>query len=193
MVYLNRLFLCVYVLSDGAVGIYARGPWAHLVGGTMEQNAIYHVMAHAVAQGHCLPYTARNTDGSTPSSEAECSDARGVWALNPESVGFLPGEKDEPCDTDAGKVFDACGVCGGSAILDDNGKPVLNAESCDCAGHVLDSEGMCGGFGLDVCGVPGGSGIAPGKCDCAGNVQDCTGTVSSHPWPFPACMLSFAT
>ena len=30
------------------VAIYARGPWAHLVQGTMEQNAVYWVMAKAL-------------------------------------------------------------------------------------------------------------------------------------------------
>ena len=29
------------------VGIYAQGPWAHLFDGVMEQNLIYHVIAHA--------------------------------------------------------------------------------------------------------------------------------------------------
>jgi alkaline phosphatase len=29
------------------VGIYAQGPWAHLFDGVMEQNLIYHVLAHA--------------------------------------------------------------------------------------------------------------------------------------------------
>ncbi len=31
------------------VAIYARGPWAHLFAGTVEQNYIYHVMRHAFA------------------------------------------------------------------------------------------------------------------------------------------------
>lgn len=42
--------------SGTDVGIYARGPWAHLVDGTIEQNAIFHIMAYAVADGHCAPY-----------------------------------------------------------------------------------------------------------------------------------------
>ena len=29
------------------VAIYARGPWAHLIDGTVEQNYIFHVMMHA--------------------------------------------------------------------------------------------------------------------------------------------------
>ena len=34
--------------SGEDVAIYARGPWAHLFDGTVEQNYIYHVMNHAV-------------------------------------------------------------------------------------------------------------------------------------------------
>ena len=38
-----------YETHSGAdVAIYARGPWAHLVDGTVEQNYIFHVMNHAV-------------------------------------------------------------------------------------------------------------------------------------------------
>ena len=33
--------------SGEDVAIYAKGPWAHLIGGTMEQHAIFHVMHHA--------------------------------------------------------------------------------------------------------------------------------------------------
>ena len=32
--------------SGTDVAIYARGPWAQLVDGTMEQNDIYHVMRY---------------------------------------------------------------------------------------------------------------------------------------------------
>ena len=142
----------------------------------MEQNAIYHVMAHAVAAGHCLPYTALNFDGSTPNSRIACETAGGEWTENPVSDVTRPGGPGELCDAD-GHRYDVCGVCGGTARTID-GKPVLNPQSCDCAGRVLDSEGVCGGYGKDVCGVPGGSGIAVGKCDCDGHVQDCTGTVS---------------
>ncbi len=34
--------------SGEDVAVYAKGPWAHLVGGTIEQNLIFHVMDHAV-------------------------------------------------------------------------------------------------------------------------------------------------
>jgi alkaline phosphatase len=34
--------------SGEDVAIYARGPWAHLFGGVIEQNVIFHVMNHAV-------------------------------------------------------------------------------------------------------------------------------------------------
>jgi alkaline phosphatase len=30
------------------VAVYAKGPWAHLFDGTIEQNVIFHVMHHAV-------------------------------------------------------------------------------------------------------------------------------------------------
>jgi alkaline phosphatase len=29
------------------VALYANGPWSHLVGGVLEQNAIFHIIAHA--------------------------------------------------------------------------------------------------------------------------------------------------
>jgi alkaline phosphatase len=35
--------------SSEDVAIYAKGPWAHLVDGTIEQNVIFHVMSHAVS------------------------------------------------------------------------------------------------------------------------------------------------
>lgn len=146
----------------------------------MEQNTIYHVMAHAVAAGHCLPYTARSSDGSTPNSRIACGRAGGEWTENPVSDVTRPGGPGELCDAE-GHRYDACGVCGGTATTTVDGKPALNAQSCDCAGRVLDSEGVCGGHGIDVCGVPGGPGIAVGKCDCDGHVQDCTGTVSRRP------------
>jgi len=34
--------------SGEDVAVYAKGPWAHLVGGTIEQNVIFHVMNYAV-------------------------------------------------------------------------------------------------------------------------------------------------
>jgi len=34
--------------SGEDVAIYAKGPWAHLFDGTIEQNYIFHVMNHAV-------------------------------------------------------------------------------------------------------------------------------------------------
>lgn len=34
--------------SGEDVAIYAKGPWAHLVDGTIEQNVIFHIMNHAV-------------------------------------------------------------------------------------------------------------------------------------------------
>ena len=30
------------------VSAHARGPWAHLLGGVIEQNVIFHVMHHAM-------------------------------------------------------------------------------------------------------------------------------------------------
>lgn len=35
--------------SGEDVAVFARGPWAHLFGGVMEQNVIFHVMNHAVS------------------------------------------------------------------------------------------------------------------------------------------------
>lgn len=36
--------------SGEDVAVYAKGPWAHLFDGTIEQNYIFHVMKHAVSQ-----------------------------------------------------------------------------------------------------------------------------------------------
>ncbi|MEN7343251.1 MAG: alkaline phosphatase [Pseudomonadota bacterium] len=37
------------------VGLYAKGPWAHLFGGTHEQSFIYYVMRHAACGVTCAP------------------------------------------------------------------------------------------------------------------------------------------
>jgi len=37
--------------SGEDVAIYAKGPWAHLFDGTVEQNHIFHVMNHAITVG----------------------------------------------------------------------------------------------------------------------------------------------
>jgi alkaline phosphatase len=34
--------------SGSDVAVYAHGPFAHLIGGTIEQNVIFHVMHHAM-------------------------------------------------------------------------------------------------------------------------------------------------
>ncbi|MDF2371140.1 MAG: alkaline phosphatase [Rhizobiaceae bacterium] len=34
--------------SGEDVAVYAKGPWAHLFDGTIEQNYIFHVMNHAI-------------------------------------------------------------------------------------------------------------------------------------------------
>jgi alkaline phosphatase len=34
--------------SGEDVAVYAKGPWAHLVDGTIEQNVIFHVMNYAI-------------------------------------------------------------------------------------------------------------------------------------------------
>ena len=102
----------------------------------MEQNAIYHVMAHAVATGHCLPYTIINSDGSRPTTSFECVRAGGEWTDNPLSDVTQPGVEGDTCDAD-GHVYDACGKCNGNAIRNRDGKPVLDEQSCDCAGHVV--------------------------------------------------------
>ena len=33
--------------SGEDVAVYAKGPWAHLFDGTIEQNVIFHIMLHA--------------------------------------------------------------------------------------------------------------------------------------------------
>ncbi|MGM0584579.1 MAG: alkaline phosphatase [Pseudomonadota bacterium] len=37
--------------SGEDVAVYAKGPWAHLLGGTLEQSYIFHVMRHAAVAG----------------------------------------------------------------------------------------------------------------------------------------------
>jgi alkaline phosphatase len=41
--------------SGTDVAAFARGPWAHLVGGVIEQNVIFHVMLHAMTGGGAFP------------------------------------------------------------------------------------------------------------------------------------------
>ncbi len=64
-------------------------------------------------------------------------------------------------------MLDECLICGGSGIQE--GK-------CDCAGNVLDCEGVCGaGKEIDECGVCGGVGVPEGDCDCNAHTIDCHG------------------
>ena len=37
--------------SGTEVALYAKGPWAHVFDGTIEQNVIFHVMLHAASTG----------------------------------------------------------------------------------------------------------------------------------------------
>jgi len=67
--------------SGTDVAAYARGPWAHLIGGTIEQNVIFHVMVHAMTGGEGLPDLP--TEASAPADAAP--DAAAADAANDNS------------------------------------------------------------------------------------------------------------
>ena len=129
--------------SPTDVAIYARGPWSHLVTGTMEQHAIYHVMRYAVEHGASLPCNggtsglppgACDCQGRTHDECGVCGGA-GVPAGKCDCVGHVEDE----CGVCGGFGRDSCGVCGGPGVL---------AGRCNCAGDVFDRCGVCGGDGL---------------------------------------------
>lgn len=64
------------------VAVYARGPWSHLIGGTIEQNVIFHVMHHAMTGGETVGMEASGeglpaegaTDATADDAATEASD-----------------------------------------------------------------------------------------------------------------------
>jgi hypothetical protein len=57
--------------SGTDVAAFARGPWAHLVGGVIEQNVIFHVMLHAMTGGEGIPAEAMGVlNADTPAEGA---------------------------------------------------------------------------------------------------------------------------
>ena len=129
--------------SGTDVAIYARGPWAQLVDGTMEQNDIYHVMRYVseccsefFLKALLLSQEPRSSQAllleSDRSPAVEQAIENGPTPCS--GRGILPGK----CNC-AGDEPDICGICGGSSVpsIDPRirGQPVLNLESCDCVGH----------------------------------------------------------
>jgi alkaline phosphatase len=57
--------------SGTDVAAFARGPWAHLVGGVIEQNVIFHVMLHAITGGEGIPTEAMDAlNADAPAEDA---------------------------------------------------------------------------------------------------------------------------
>jgi len=127
--------------SGTDVAIYARGPWAQLVDGTMEQNDIYHVMRYV---SECCPECVLKALLLTVSQEPQAllleSDRPAVEQAIEHGPTPCSGQGIQPgkCNC-AGDEPDVCGICGGSSVpsIDPRirGQPVLNLESCDCVGH----------------------------------------------------------
>lgn len=65
--------------SGTDVAAFARGPWAHLVDGVIEQNVIFHVMVHAMTGGEALPElpieASAPAEGATDAAGGETDDA----------------------------------------------------------------------------------------------------------------------
>ena len=143
--------------SGTDVAIYARGPWAHLVDGTMEQNTIYHVMLHAVRHGGAPCPGNRDIAAGECNCKGEQVDVCGVCGgkalLDPTTK--LPIISAGKCDC-VGHVVDECGLCGGygtdaCGVCNGGG---IEPGTCDCAGHVQDCAGTCNGTAtVDECGV----------------------------------------
>lgn len=74
--------------SGSDVAAYARGPWAHLVGGVIEQNVIFHVMLHAMTGGEGIPAEAlEGLEARAPGGDA--TDAAGGDA----AAAPVPGDE----------------------------------------------------------------------------------------------------
>ena len=151
--------------SPTDVGVYARGPWAHLVEGTMEQTVIYHIMAHAVGLGD------PDDDGYNDAATTGCQYLNAGDRY--DRCGFCMGKPMAGTTTRLLKLptvhpeWDAAASAAALEWLDSEERWVNGPDgSCDCFGHVFDDCGVCGGYGKDVCGVCQGGGIPSGACDC---------------------------
>ena len=131
--------------SGTDVAIYARGPWAQLVDGTMEQNDIYHVMRYV---SECCSECVLKALLLLVSHEPRSSQALLLESDHSPAVEQAIEHGPTPCSGQgiqpgkcncAGDEPDICGICGGSSVpsVDPRirGQPVLNLESCDCVGH----------------------------------------------------------
>ncbi len=76
------------VHSATDVAVYARGPSAHLVDGTIEQNEIYHVMRHALTVDDAA---ARATYGFGPLASGEQGVEPTGWTVATACVAFVLG------------------------------------------------------------------------------------------------------
>ena len=89
------------------VAIYAKGPFAHLFDGTIEQNVIFHVMRHAVTAGEAAGATEASTDAApdaaAPDAAADgtATDGTGTGADAETAPEATPGAGAE-AGTEAG-------------------------------------------------------------------------------------------
>lgn len=78
--------------SGADVAAYARGPWSHLIAGTIEQNVIFHVMHHAVTAGTDMGMAP--TEAAAPGGEGTAGDDMEGNAA--DAVEGLPEEATAP-------------------------------------------------------------------------------------------------
>ena len=145
--------------------------------------------------------TIDNCENCDNDSSNDCvQDCAGEWGGNLvlDACGICGGSGIPEGDCDCEGNIEDCGkVCGGGAIIDDCGECVgvevdyfnenmdicgecegigIIEGKCDCAGHVLDCAGECGGSAInDNCGFCNNYEAQPeypyGNCDCIGNTN----------------------
>jgi alkaline phosphatase len=88
--------------SGTDVAAFARGPWAHLVGGVIEQNVIFHVMLHAMTGGEGIPAEAMDAlNAGAPAggaADAAASGDAGDVAVSGDEGTAADQEGDEAQD-----------------------------------------------------------------------------------------------
>jgi alkaline phosphatase len=105
--------------SGEDVAAYARGPFAHLVGGTIEQNVLFHVMHHAMTAGgdaagtEPTPAAAEGTEMGTEAGSEGTSDDTVEEEAN-DAVEGLPADATAETLEDAAAEDDASENAGGA-------------------------------------------------------------------------------
>ena len=107
------------VHSATDVAVYARGPSAHLVDGTIEQNEIYHVMRHALTVDDA---TARATYGFGPLAPGEQGVKPTSWNVATAGVAFILGAGVSQCCSSSWRGRDRV-VSGYRSVEGEKGTP----------------------------------------------------------------------